>query len=55
MFNLFILFFNVNYIQEYKLLLPLTLAVLIGTNIGKKILGLISENLFNKWINLLND
>ena len=43
---LFILFFNVNYIQEYKLLLPLTLVVLIGTNIGKKILGLISENLF---------
>ena len=34
---LFIFFFNVSYIQEYKLLLPLIMAVFIGTNFGKKI------------------
>ena len=45
---LFILFFNVNYINEYKILLPLIIAVFIGTNIGKKILGYIPEKLFNK-------
>ena len=45
---LFIFFFNVNYIQEYKLLLPLILAVFIGTNFGKKILDMIPEKLFIK-------
>ena len=45
---LFIFFFNVNYIQEYKLLLPLILAVFIGTNFGKKILDMIQEKLFIK-------
>ena len=45
---LFILFFNVNYIEEYKLLLPLILAVFIGTNFGKKILKMIPEKLFIK-------
>ena len=45
---LFILFFNVNYVEEYKLLLPLILAVFIGTNFGKKILKMIPEKLFIK-------
>ena len=45
---LFIFFFNVNYFNEYKLLLPLIIAVFIGTNFGKKILGMIPEKLFNK-------
>ena len=45
---LFILFFNVNYIEEYKLLLPLILAVFIGTNFCKKILKMIPEKLFIK-------
>ena len=45
---LFILFFHVNYIEEYQILLPLIIAVFIGTNIGKKMLGYIPEKLFNK-------
>ena len=43
---LFIFFFNVNYIGEYKLLFPLILAVFIGTNFGKKILDMIPEKIF---------
>ena len=43
---LFIFFFNVNYIGEYKLLFPLILAVFIGTNFGKRILNMIPEKLF---------
>ena len=43
---LFIYFFNVNYIAELNILMPLILAVFIGTNIGKKILGYIPENIF---------
>ena len=43
---LFIYFFNVSYIQEYSLLLPLILAVYIGTNLGKKLLSFISEKTF---------
>ena len=45
---LFIYFFNVNYIEEYNILLPLTAAVFIGTNFGKKILSFIPELLFKK-------
>ena len=45
---LFIFFFNVNYINEYKILLPLIIAVFIGTNIGKKVLGMVPEKLFKK-------
>jgi len=45
---LFIFLFNVNYIQEYKILVPLTAAVFIGTNFGKYILNFIPEKLFNK-------
>ncbi len=45
---LFIFFFNVNYIHEYKILIPLIIAVFIGTNFGKKILSFIPEKLFVK-------
>ncbi|SVD35578.1 uncharacterized protein METZ01_LOCUS388432 [marine metagenome] len=44
---LFIFFFNVDYFSEYKILLPLIIAVFIGTNFGKKILGMIPEKIFN--------
>tara|TARA_Y100000590_G_scaffold452699_1_gene596320 strand:+ start:1412 stop:2164 length:753 start_codon:yes stop_codon:yes gene_type:complete len=43
---LFIYFFNVNYFSELNTLLPLMMAVFIGTNIGKKILVYIPENIF---------
>tara|TARA_Y100000590_G_scaffold358954_1_gene414574 strand:- start:37 stop:786 length:750 start_codon:yes stop_codon:yes gene_type:complete len=45
---LFIYFFNVNYIEQYNILIPLILAVFIGTNFGKKILGFIPEKTFIK-------
>ncbi len=45
---LFILFFNVNYFNEYNILVPLIIAVYLGTNFGKKILGFIPEKLFKK-------
>jgi len=45
---LFIYFFNVNYLEEYTILLPLILAVFLGTNFGKKILSFIPEKLFKK-------
>ena len=45
---IFIFFFNVNYFNEYKVLLPLIGAVYLGTNFGKKILGFIPEKLFKK-------
>ena len=43
---LFIYFFNVSYLEEYKILLPLIIAVFLGTHLGKKILGYIPEKLF---------
>ena len=43
---LFIYFFQVNYIGEYKVLVPLIIAVYIGTNLGKKILSFIPEKIF---------
>ena len=43
---LFIIFFNVHYIEQYHILLPLVLAVYIGTNFGKMILGIIPEHIF---------
>ena len=43
---LFILFFNINYIKEYQMLLPLVAAVFIGTNFGKSVLQFIPENIF---------
>ena len=43
---IFMYFFHVNYIKEYSLIVPLIAAVYIGTNIGKKLLGSISEKTF---------
>jgi len=43
---LFIFFFNVDYINEYQTLLPLIVAVFIGTNLGKKVLQFIPEHIF---------
>ena len=43
---LFILFFNFNYFSEMKILIPLTIAVFIGTNVGKQILQFIPEKIF---------
>ena len=43
---IFIYFFNFNYIAEYHILLPLILAVFIGTNFGKHILQFIPEQIF---------
>ena len=45
---LFIFFFNVNYFNEYNILLPLIIAVYLGTNFGAKILRFIPEKLFKK-------
>ena len=49
---LFIYLFNVNYIAEYKVLLPLIIAVFLGTNFGKKILTFIPEKMFKKLFKL---
>ena len=49
---LFIFFFNVSYIEKYDVLLPLIIAVFIGTNFGKKILSFIPEELFKKLFRL---
>ena len=43
---LFILFFKFNYFTELKILIPLTIAVFLGTNFGKQILQFIPENIF---------
>ena len=45
---LFVYFFNMNYKSELNILLPLILAVYVGTNVGKKILSFIPELLFKK-------
>jgi len=45
---LFIYFFNVNYLKEYSILLPLIFSVFLGTNFGKKILSFIPEKIFKK-------
>ena len=39
-------FGSFNYYSEIELLLPLAIAVFIGTNVGKKMLGVIPEKLF---------
>ena len=49
---IFIYFFNVNYIKEYNLLLPLICAVFLGTNFGKIILSFIPEEIFKKLFKL---
>ena len=43
---IFLFIFHFNYIAEIKIILPLILAVFIGTNIGKKILYYIPESVF---------
>tara|TARA_Y100001970_G_scaffold293689_1_gene442387 strand:+ start:3334 stop:4083 length:750 start_codon:yes stop_codon:yes gene_type:complete len=45
---IFIYFFNMSYIKESAILLPLIIAVFVGTNVGKKILDLIPEIIFKK-------
>ena len=45
---LFMFFFDVNYFNEYKLLIPLMFSVLIGTKFGKYLLAMIPEKLFKK-------
>ena len=45
---IFIYFFNFNYFNKLDMLLPLIIAVFIGTNFGKKILKTIPEDLFMK-------
>ena len=43
---IFMYFFNFRYSEHYTILLPLIISVYIGTNIGKKLLGKLSENTF---------
>ena len=43
---LFIYFFDLNYFKHATLLIPLMLAVYIGTHLGKKLLGYIPERTF---------
>jgi len=43
---LFIYFFQFDYFAEMKLLIPLVIAVFVGTNFGKKILSFIPERVF---------
>ena len=43
---IFIALFNVNYISEVNILLPLVLAVFIGTYFGKQVLNFIPEKTF---------
>ena len=43
---LFILFFEFNYFSELGILVPLTIAVFVGTNVGKQVLQFIPEEIF---------
>ena len=43
---LFILFFEFNYFSELGILVPLTIAVFVGTNAGKQMLQFIPEKVF---------
>ena len=43
---LFILFFEFNYFSELGILVPLTIAVFVGTNVGKQVLQFIPEKVF---------
>ena len=45
---LFIYFFNMDYTAELDVLVPLIIAVYVGTNFGKKMLSFIPELLFKK-------
>lgn len=50
---LFIYFFNMDYIAKVNVLLPLIIAVFIGTNLGKYILAFIPETLFKRMFKIL--
>jgi len=43
---IFIFLFNVNYVTDWKVILPLIIAVYLGTNFGKKMLGKLPESVF---------
>jgi uncharacterized membrane protein YfcA len=43
---LFILFFEFNYFSELDVLVPLAIAVFVGTNVGKQVLQFIPEKVF---------
>ena len=43
---IFIYLFDVNYVNEYNVLIHLVISVYIGTNIGKKLLEFIPEKIF---------
>jgi len=43
---LFILFFEFNYFSELGILVPLTIAVFVGTNAGKQVLQFVPEKVF---------
>ena len=43
---LFILFFEFNYFSELEVLVPLIIAVFVGTNVGKQVLQFIPEKVF---------
>ena len=43
---IFIFLFDLNYLNEYRLLTPLILSVYLGTYFGKKILSNIKESVF---------
>ena len=43
---IFIYFFNMDYNTELKVLIPLILAVYLGTNFGKHLLNFLPENIF---------
>ncbi|MBC8310752.1 MAG: sulfite exporter TauE/SafE family protein [Candidatus Marinimicrobia bacterium] len=49
---LFIIFFQFYYVQSYDLLLPMVVAVFLGTNVGKKILNFIPEAMFRQLFRL---
>ena len=43
---IFIFLFDLNYLNEYRLLTPLIISVYLGTYFGKKILSNIKESVF---------
>ena len=43
---IFFLFFNVSYIEDWRVLFPLIIAVYVGTKIGKLMLGKLPDTLF---------
>jgi len=43
---IFIFLFEVGYLEDWKVLLPLVLAVYFGTKLGKRMLGILPEALF---------